>query len=151
MPNIPKTPTISVYSEYSEDYLLTFDKIFYLCASNTVMMANEKDLKLYYSINEVAEMFGIKDTTLRFWEREFPKQINPKKTSRNVRQYTKDDIEQIRIIHNLVKVRGLKISAARELLKKNKSGVQQEAELVARLQKIRAELIAIKKDLEELE
>nr|WP_317162428.1 MerR family transcriptional regulator [Pseudoprevotella muciniphila] len=115
------------------------------------MMANEKDLKLYYSINEVAEMFGIKDTTLRFWEREFPKQINPKKTSRNVRQYTKDDIEQIRVIHNLVKVRGLKISAARELLKKNKSGVQQEAELVARLQKIRAELIAIKKNLEELE
>ena len=128
-----------------------FDIIVYLCTSNLLMMTKEKDLKLYYSINEVAEMFDVKGTTLRFWEREFPKQINPKKTGRNVRQYTKDDIEQIRVIHNLVKVRGLKISAARELLKKNKSGVQQETELVARLQKIRAELVAIKKDLETLE
>ena len=47
----------------------------------------DKDLKLYYSIGEVAEMFGVNDTLLRFWEREFP-QIAPKKGARGIRQYT---------------------------------------------------------------
>ena len=56
----------------------------------------DKDLKLYYSIGEVAEMFGVNDTLLRFWEREFP-QIAPKKGARGIRQYTKRDIETVRV------------------------------------------------------
>ena len=75
----------------------------------------DKDLKLYYSIGEVAEMFGVNDTLLRFWEREFP-QIAPKKGARGIRQYTKRDIETVRVVYNLVKVRGLRIEAAREAL-----------------------------------
>ena len=67
----------------------------------------DKDLKLYYSIGEVAEMFGVNDTLLRFWEREFP-QISPKKGARGIRQYTKRDIETVRVVYNLVKVRGLR-------------------------------------------
>ena len=62
----------------------------------------EPKYKLYYSIGEVAEMLGVNDTLLRFWEREFP-QISPKKGGRGVRQYTKDDIETIKVIYNLVK------------------------------------------------
>ena len=81
----------------------------------------EPKYKLYYSIGEVAEMLGVNDTLLRFWEREFP-QISPKKGGRGVRQYTKDDIETIKVIYNLVKVRGLRIEAAREALRKNKEG-----------------------------
>ena len=65
-----------------------------------------KNLKLYYSIKEVAEMFGLNESTLRFWETEFPflkpKTAGPSK----VRQYTEKDIEQVRLIHSLVKVRG---------------------------------------------
>ena len=61
----------------------------------------DKELKLYYSISEVAEMFQVNETLLRFWEKEFPQQIKPKKTGRNIRQYTKEDIEQIRTIYNL--------------------------------------------------
>ena len=110
----------------------------------------DKDLKLYYSIGEVAQMFDVNETLLRFWEKEFP-QITPKKSGRNIRQYTKDDIEQIRTIYNLVKVRGLKISAAREALKKNKEGTVQTIEVVERLRAIRAELVSIKKGLAGLE
>ena len=62
-----------------------------------------KDLKLYYSIKEVAETIGVTETLLRYWEREFP-QISPHKTSRQIRQYTKKDIETIRQIYLLVKV-----------------------------------------------
>ena len=105
-----------------------------------------KELKLYYSISEVAADFDVAETLLRFWEKEFP-QIAPKKSGRNVRQYTKEDIEQIRIIYNLVKVRGLKISAARDLLKKNKEGVGNASEVIDRLQAIKAELQAIRAEL----
>lgn len=113
-------------------------------------LKTDKDLKLYYSISEVAQMFDVNETLLRFWEKEFP-QISPKKGGRNIRQYTKDDIEKIRTIYNLVKVRGLKISAAREVLRKNKEGTMQTIEVIDRLRAIRAELTNIKKELGGLE
>ena len=88
------------------------------------------------------------ETLLRFWEKEFP-QISPKKTGRNVRQYTKEDIEQIRLVYNLVKVRGLKIAAARDVLKKNKEGMVQTVEVVERLRALKAELQSIRRELGE--
>ena len=109
-----------------------------------------KDLKMYYSIGEVAAIFNVNETLLRFWEKEFP-QIKPKKIGRNIRQYTKEDIEQIRVIYNLVKVRGFKIAAARETLKKNKEGATNTMEVLERLHKVKAELLAIKKELGTLE
>lgn len=109
---------------------------------------SQKDLKLFYSIAEVSEMFDVPETTLRFWERQFPKQIAPRKIGRNIRQYTAGDLDQIRIIYNLVKVRGLKLAAARELLKKNKTGTRQESEVLTRLQNLRAELVSIKEELD---
>ncbi len=114
------------------------------------MLNTNKDLKLYYSIGEVAAMFDVNETLLRFWEKEFP-QICPKKSGRNIRQYTKDDIEQIKLIYNLVKVRGLKIAAAREALRKNKQGTMQTVEVIDRLRIVRAELQAIRKELGDLE
>ncbi|HRF86171.1 MAG TPA: MerR family transcriptional regulator [Alloprevotella sp.] len=109
----------------------------------------DKDLKQFYSIGEVAEMLQVNETLLRFWEREFP-QINPKKASRNIRQYTKKDIEQIRLVYNLVKVRGLKIAAAREALRKNKEGTVRTVEVIERLRAVKAELQAIRKELGDL-
>lgn len=108
-----------------------------------------KDLKLYYSISEVAAMFEVNETLLRFWEKEFP-QISPRKTGRNIRQYTQEDIEQIRLVYNLVKVRGLKIAAARDALKKNKEGTVRMVEVVDRLRAVKAELQAIRRELGEL-
>lgn len=113
-------------------------------------LKTERTTKLYYSISEVAEMFSVNETLLRYWEKEFP-QIVPKKSGRNVRQYTRDDIEQIRIVYNLVKVRGMKLSAARELLKKNKKGTVQTVEVVERLRAIRAELRELRDAIEGLE
>lgn len=108
-----------------------------------------KELKLYYSIGEVAEMFDVSETLLRYWEKEFPS-IAPRKSGRNIRQYSKEDIEQIRLIHNLVKVRGMKLAAAREALRKNKAGTQQTVEVVERLKAVREELLQIKKELDGL-
>ena len=107
-----------------------------------------KNLKLYYSIKEVAEMFELNESTLRYWEQEFPF-LKPKTSgSSKIRQYQEKDIEQIRLIHNLVKVRGFKIAAARTILTKNRKGVDTNAEVLERLMNIRTELQALKKQLD---
>ena len=71
-----------------------------------------KDLKLYYSIGEVAQMFNVTETLLRFWEKEFPT-IKPQKAGRGIRQYTKADLEQVRLVYHLVKERGMTLQGAR--------------------------------------
>ncbi len=113
-------------------------------------LSANKDLKMYYSISEVAQKFGVSETLLRFWEKQFP-QIKPRKSGRNIRQYSKEDIEQVGLIYNLVKVRGLKLAAAREALNKNRSGVQQVAEVITKLKVIRAELMDLKHGLTQFE
>ena len=109
-----------------------------------------KDLKKYFSIHEVANEFGVAESLLRYWETEFP-QIKPHKAGRNVRQYTKEDIETIRVIYNLLKVRGLKIAKARELLKSNKEGAQSNAEVLIQLREIREKLIHLRKSINHID
>ena len=93
-------------------------------------------------------MFDVRESTLRYWESEFP-HLKPKTVGQSVRQYTEKDIEQIRTIYNLVKVRGLKLAAARDVLKKNKEGVLQTTEVVDRLRALKAELQSIRRELGE--
>jgi DNA-binding transcriptional MerR regulator len=109
-----------------------------------------KNLKLYYNIHEVAEMFGVNESTLRYWEKEFtylrPKVSGPAK----IRQYQEKDIEQIRLIHNLVKVRGFKIAAARKIINANRNGADRKTEVLSRLINISSELQALRKQLDYL-
>lgn len=106
-----------------------------------------KDLKMFYGISEVAQMFNVTETLLRFWEKEFPN-IKPQKASRGIRQYTKADIEQVRLVHHLVKERGMTLQGARDMIKRNKGGgINRNVEVINRLKAIRSELQAIGKDL----
>ena len=110
-----------------------------------------KNLKLYYSIKEVAEMFDLNESTLRFWETEFP-YLKPKTTGPSkVRQYTEKDIEQIKLIHNLVKVRGFKLAAAKKIINSNRDGANKKAEVLTRLMSVRDDLQALKKQLDGLQ
>ncbi len=109
----------------------------------------DKELKLYYSIGEVAEMLGVSETLLRYWEKEFPT-ITPKKSGRNIRQYSREDIGQVRLVHHLVKVKGMKLAAARKALRNSKGEVERNMEIVNRLQAVREELMQIKKELDGL-
>ena len=108
-----------------------------------------KNLKLYYSIGEVAKMFDINESTLRYWESEFP-HLKPKTNSKNVRQYTEKDIEQIKVIYNLVKVRGFKIAAARKMLQENRNGVEKSQKVMETLFSVRDQLKDLKKQLDGL-
>lgn len=107
----------------------------------------DKSLKLYYSISEVAEMFDVNPSLLRFWEKEFP-QIAPKTTSRGVRQYTKEDLETVGLIYHLVKEKGMTLPGARQKLKDNREATIRNFEIVSRLKEIREELVAMKNALD---
>ena len=117
-----------------------------------VMALNlNKNLKLYYSISEVANMFGLNESTLRYWEQEFP-YLKPKTSGpAKIRQYQEKDIEQIRVIHNLVKVRGFKIAAAKKMLSQNRKEVDKSTEVLETLMDVKADLQALKKQLDGLQ
>jgi DNA-binding transcriptional MerR regulator len=108
-----------------------------------------KNLKIYYSIKEVAAMFDVKESLLRYWETQFP-HLKPKTTGNKVRQYTEKDIEQIKLIYNLVKVRGFKIASARKMLNENRDGADRSARVMDSLINVRDELLALKKQLDGL-
>ncbi len=111
----------------------------------------DKNLKRYFSIREVAEMFGLNESTLRYWEQEFP-YLKPKTSGpARIRQYQEKDIEQIRLIHNLVKVRGFKLAAAKKIINSNRNGADRKAEVLTRLLEVRSELQALKKQMDYLQ
>jgi len=110
-----------------------------------------KNLKLYYSIKEVAEMFGVNESTLRYWETEFPL-LKPKTSGpAKIRQYQEKDIELIRLIHNLVKVRGFKLAAAKRIINANRDGADRKAEVISRLIDVRTQLQALRRQMDFLE
>jgi DNA-binding transcriptional MerR regulator len=108
-----------------------------------------KDLKMYYSISEVAKMFNVNESLLRYWEKEFPI-ITPRKAGGNVRQYRKEDIENIRLVYHLVKEKGMTLQGAKQRLKANKEKTIQTAEIVDRLKQIREELVNLRNSLDYL-
>ncbi|MCD8203400.1 MAG: MerR family transcriptional regulator [Prevotella sp.] len=110
----------------------------------------DKKLKLYYSIKEVADMLNVSPSMLRFWEKEIPI-IKPKTTGNNIRQYTETNIEDIKTVYNLVKVRGFKLSAARKMLRENRNNADSKARVLETLIQVREELKSMKKSLDFLE
>ena len=105
-----------------------------------------KDLTKYYSIQEVAKMYDVNESLLRYWETEFP-QLKPRRAGRDIRQYSKDDVKLIGVIHDLVKRRGMKLAAARDMLRKNKDGAYRSNEAIEMLQAIRAQLVELRTNL----
>ena len=110
-----------------------------------------KNLKLYYTIGEVAQMFGLNESTLRYWEQEFP-YLKPKTSGpAKIRQYQEKDIEEIRVIHNLIKVRGFKIAAAKKILSQNRKGADKKADVLETLMGVRNQLQALKRQFDSLQ
>ncbi len=100
--------------------------------------------KLYYTIGEVAGMFDVSRSLLRYWENEFSF-LTPRKNRKGDRLFTKENIQQIQIIYNLVKVRGFTLEGAKQELKKEKTSLTEQITIVDRLKTIQAKL----KDLDD--
>ena len=106
-------------------------------------LKKDKDVKIYSSISEVAQIFGVNESTLRFWEKEFDI-ISPRKTEKGTRFYKTEDIDAVRLVYHLVKERGLTLAGAKQKLKDNKETVIQQEEIVTRLKQIKEELLDLK-------
>lgn len=102
--------------------------------------------KVFYSIGEVAEMFNVNTSLIRFWDKEFTT-LKPTKNKKGNRLFTPQDLEHFRLIYHLVKEKGMTIKGASQLLKKNKEGTANTFEAVKRLLDIKEQLIAIRDEL----
>ena len=103
--------------------------------------------KLYYTIGEVSEMLDVNPSLLRFWESEF-KTIKPKRSPKGTRYYSQKDIEEIKLIHYLLKERKLKIEGARQILKNKRESVTRTQQVVERLKALRNELADMIADMD---
>jgi DNA-binding transcriptional MerR regulator len=103
--------------------------------------------KLFYSIGEVAKIFNVKTSLIRFWESEFDI-IKPKKNKKGNRLFSPKDVENFHLIYHLVKERGFTRQGAKDKLKENKEDTINKVEIVARLKEIRRFLVDLKKGIE---
>lgn len=94
-------------------------------------------------------MLNVSESMLRFWEKEVP-MLKPKTTGNNIRQYTEKDIDNIKMVYNLVKVRGFKLAAARKMLREQKSAISTDTKVLETLIKLRDELLELKKQFDYL-
>ncbi len=102
--------------------------------------------KLYYSIGEVAKLFNVNASLIRFWEKEFDI-IKPFKNKKGNRLFTKEDIDNFHIIYHLVKERGFTLQGAKDKIAENKSETINNHEIIKSLQKLKAFLLEIKENL----
>jgi DNA-binding transcriptional MerR regulator len=102
--------------------------------------------KLFYSIGEVAGMFNVNTSLIRFWEKEFDI-IKPKKNKKGNRLFTKEDIDNFHIIYHLVKERGMTLKGAKQKMSENKDDSIHDLEVIQSLHNIRKMLLEIKDEM----
>jgi len=103
--------------------------------------------KLFFTISEVAEMFKVNASLIRFWEKEF-EVLKPRKSNKGNRLYTKKDIENLRVIYHLVKEKGFTLQGAKEKLKEKPVESQNKnLEAIQKLERVKTYLLDLKKRL----
>jgi DNA-binding transcriptional MerR regulator len=102
--------------------------------------------KIYYSIGEVADLFEVNQSLIRFWEKEF-EILKPQKNKKGNRLFTKNDLDNLRIIYHLVKERGYTLQGAKEKLRQNRDDVMNSIEIINSLNKVKDFLLDLKKEL----
>jgi DNA-binding transcriptional MerR regulator len=111
-----------------------------------MLKRNRQIEKIYFPIGEVAEMFGVNTSLIRYWEKEFDI-IKPFRNKKGNRLFTQKDIDNFHVIFHLVKERGFTLQGAREKLRMNKQDTIDTVEIVKSLQQIKNFLVEIKENL----
>jgi DNA-binding transcriptional MerR regulator len=102
--------------------------------------------KKYFSIGEVAEMLNVATSLIRFWETEFDI-IKPKKNRKGNRQFTKEDIDNVKLIFHLVKEKGYTLQGAKDLLRTGNNAVKEKVDVIDSLKRIKKFLLEIRSKL----
>lgn len=106
-------------------------------------MEEQEYTKLYYKIGDVADLLGVTESSLRFWEKQFddiPGFLS-NKNDRGTRKYTPKNIENIKMVIYLLKEKKLTIEGAKKYIKDNKGGKSKEDQLIEHLNKVRNYLL----------
>lgn len=104
--------------------------------------------KKYYSIGEVAQIFGVATSLIRFWQEEFDI-INPKKNKKGHRVFSKEDIDNIKVVYHLVKEKGYTLEGAKDVIKGERHRLQNKLKIIASLEKIKGFLVNMQDELDE--
>jgi len=102
--------------------------------------------KRYYKIGEVANAFGVNTSHIRFWEKEFDI-LKPKKNNKGNRLFTQEDLKNLKLIYHLVKEKGYTLEGAKSKMKESPKKIENNHQIITRLETIKAELIKIKDHL----
>ncbi len=103
--------------------------------------------KMYYTIGEVASLFDVNTSLIRFWEKEFDI-IKPKKNKKGNRLFTPEDVDNFHIIFHLVKEKGMTLKGAQKKMEENREDTINNFEVINKLKEIRSVLIEMKDNLE---
>ncbi len=103
--------------------------------------------KIFYTIGEVADMIGENQSTIRYWENQFDA-LKPKKNAKGNRLFTKEDVFTVKLIHHLVKERGLTLKGAQLKLRDNRDETIHNYEIVSQLLEVRRQLVEIRDNLD---
>ncbi len=122
--------------------------ISYLAVQFIVSMKEgaQNSKKIYYSMGEVAEMFDVNASLIRFWEQKFTI-LKPEKNKKGNRLFTPQDVENLKLIYHLVKENGMTLSGAQKRLKENREGIQRNLEIIESLQGIKTLLLEVRQEL----
>lgn len=111
------------------------------------MPYKEKEIeKKYYTIGEVADELGVATSLIRFWEGEFD-QIKPKKNRKGNRQFTQQDLKEVKLIYHLVKEKGYTLQGARDYMAKGPDENNDKITAIERLKSLRQFLVEIRQQL----
>jgi len=102
--------------------------------------------KLFYPIGDVAQIYGVNVSLIRFWEKEFDI-LKPKKNKKGNRMFTKADLENLEVIFHLVKERGFTLEGAKKKLKENKKDTIDNVSIIKKLKEIRTFLVDLREEL----
>jgi DNA-binding transcriptional MerR regulator len=121
--------------------------VLFLLGKTSGMPYKERDItKLYYTMGEVTQMFDVNASQIRFYEREFDI-LQPKKNKKGNRLFSPEDVENLKIIFNLVKEKGFTLQGAKEHLKNNKGEVKENQKVIDSLERLKQFLLEVKEQL----
>ncbi|MDY0343876.1 MAG: MerR family transcriptional regulator [Lentimicrobium sp.] len=112
------------------------------------MPGSKKEVqKVYYRIGEVAAMFEVNISLIRYWEKEFSI-IKPYRNKKGTRFFTPKDVDNFNLIYHLVKERGFTLQGARDYLSEKKiTEANPDFEIIKTLENLRTFLLSLKEEL----
>jgi len=100
-------------------------------------------MKLYYTIGEVAEMFDVSNSLIRYWEAEFDI-LKPEKNKKGDRRFKEKDLASFRIIHHLVKEKGYTLEGAKKAIKERKKDLYAKFRVIENLKEVKSYLLDLR-------